>query len=169
MEGQPEGDADESPASPESYSTEGIKLPEGMKLDEVTAGELGKVCKEHGLTQKAFAGILEKMTPVLAQRQQQQLQAAKVDFIKRAKADPEMGGANWAATKQAAGKALGQFADSETIALLKATGLNCHPGVIRMFKKISDAVSDDAIVRGDRGGGSRKSLAGYYNNSQMND
>lgn len=155
--GAPEGD----------YSTEGIEMPEGVKLDEGAMSELGKVCRGLNLSQKAFTDIVTKMSPVLQARQQAQLEDLKARFIEAGRSDPELGGANWAATKTAASKAYAKFADAETRKVLEATGLNCHPGIIRMFKRIQDQISDDAVVRG-RPSSKRDPLANFYNNSNMN-
>lgn len=155
--GAPEGD----------YSTEGIEMPEGVKLDEGAMIELGKVCRGLNLSQKAFTDIVSKMTPVLQARQQAQLEDLKARFIEAGRSDPELGGARWVSTKAAASKAYAKFADAETRKVLEATGLNCHPGIIRMFKRIQDQISDDAVVRG-RPSSKRDPLANFYNNSDMN-
>lgn len=155
--GAPEGD----------YSTDGIEMPEGVKLDEGAMIELGKVCRGLNLSQKAFTDIVTKMSPVLQARQQAQLEDLKARFIEAGRSDPELGGAKWASTKAAASKAYAKFADAETRKVLEATGLNCHPGIIRMFKRIQDQISDDAVVRG-RPSSKRDPLANFYDNSDMN-
>lgn len=156
--GAPEGD----------YSTEGIQLPEGMTIDEGTMQELGAVCREHGLSQKVFSSLVEKMSPVLEQRQAARLNDLRKQFLDEGRADPDIGGARWKETMTGATAAYRKFASKEAQALLQATGLNCHPAIIRMFRDINSQISDDAVVRGRSVGPKKNSLANLYNNSNMN-
>ena len=156
--GAPEGD----------YSTEGIELPEGMTLDEGTMQELGAVCREHGLSQKVFSSLVSKMSPVLEQRQAERLEGLRRQFLEEGRKDPEMGGARWAETMNGAKAAYRKFASKDAQKLLEATGLNCHPAIIRMFRDINAQISDDAVVRGRIVGPKKNSLANFYNNSKMN-
>lgn len=159
----------ESLGSPEGdYSTEGIQLPEGMKIDEGTMQELGAVCREHGLSQKVFSSLVEKMSPVLEQRQAARLNDLRKQFLDEGRADPDIGGARWKETMTGATAAYRKFASKEAQALLQATGLNCHPAIIRMFRDINNQISDDAVVRGRSVGPKKNSLANLYNNSNMN-
>lgn len=156
--GAPDGD----------YSTEGIELPEGMTIDEGTMQELGAVCREHGLSQKVFSSLVEKMSPVLEQRQAARLNDLRKQFLDEGRADPDIGGARWKETMTGATAAYRKFASKEAQALLQATGLNCHPAIIRMFRDINSQISDDAVVRGRSVGPKKNSLANLYNNSNMN-
>lgn len=155
--GAPEGD----------YSTEGIQMPEGVTLDPGAMQELGTVCRDMNLSQKTFSTLVERMTPVLQQRQAAQLDDLKAHFLEQGRSDPELGGARWQQTMRDAGRAYAKFADAETQQVLKATGLNCHPGIIRMFKRIADQISDDAVVRGQQSV-KRDPLANFYDHSNMN-
>jgi hypothetical protein len=156
--GAPEGD----------YSTEGIQLPEGMTIDEGTMQELGAVCREHGLSQKVFSSLVEKMSPVLEQRQAERLEGLRRQFLEDGRKDPEIGGARWKETMNSANAAYRKFANADAQKLLQATGLNCHPAIIRMFKNINAQISDDAVMRGRSAGPKKNSLANLYNNSNMN-
>lgn len=156
--GAPEGD----------YSTEGIELPEGMTLDEGTLQELGSVCREHGLSQKVFSSLVAKMSPVLEQRQAERLEGLRRQFLEDGRKDPEIGGARWKETMNSANAAYRKFANADAQKLLQATGLNCHPAIIRMFKTINAQISDDAVVRGRVAGPKKNPLANFYDNSNMN-
>ena len=156
--GAPEGD----------YSTEGIELPEGVSFDEGTLQELGAVCREHGLSQKVFSSLVSKMTPVLEQRQAERLEGLRVQFLEEGRKDPEMGGARWKETMSGARAAYRKFASKDAQKLLQATGLDCHPAIIRMFRDINSQISDDAVVRGRIVGPKKNSLANFYDNSRMN-
>ena len=156
--GAPDGD----------YSTDGIETPEGVTLAPETMAELGNVCRELNLSQKAFTDIVAKMTPVLERQRAADVARVRAVFDEKLRADPEIGGANLKATMNAANKAYARFVDQETAALLKASGLNHHPGIIRMFKAINDQISDDAVVRGSRPSGKPDPFKALYPNSNMN-
>lgn len=156
--GAPEGD----------YSTDGIETPEGVTLAPETMAELGNVCRELNLSQKAFTDIVAKMTPVLERQRAADVARVRAAFDEKLRTDPEIGGANLKATMNAANKAYARFVDQETAALLKASGLNHHPGIIRMFKAINDQISDDAVVRGSRPSGKPDPFKALYPNSNMN-
>lgn len=156
--GAPDGD----------YSTDGIETPEGVTLAPETMAELGNVCRELNLSQKAFTDIVAKMTPVLERQRAADVARVRAVFDEKLRADPEIGGANLKATMNAANKAYARFVDQETAALLKASGLNHHPGIIRMFKDINDQISDDAVVRGSRPSGKPDPFKALYPNSNMN-
>lgn len=156
--GAPEGD----------YSTDGIETPEGVTLAAETMAELGNVCRELNLSQKAFSDIVAKMTPVLERQRVADVARVRAAFDEKLRTDPEIGGPKLKATMAAANKAYARFVDQETAALLKASGLNHHPGIIRMFKAINDQISDDAVVRGSRPSGKPDPFKALYPNSNMN-
>lgn len=156
--GAPEGD----------YSTDGIETPEGVTLAAETMAELGNVCRELNLSQKAFSDIVAKMTPVLERQRVADVARVRAAFDEKIRTDPEIGGPKLKATMAAANKAYARFVDQETAALLKASGLNHHPGIIRMFKAINDQISDDAVVRGSRPSGKPDPFKALYPNSNMN-
>lgn len=156
--GAPDGD----------YTTDGIETPEGVTLAAETMAELGNVCRELNLSQKAFSDIVAKMTPVLERQRVADVARVRAAFDEKLRADPEIGGPKLKATMSAANKAYARFVDQETAAILKASGLNHHPGIIRMFKTINDQISDDAVVRGSRPSGKPDPFKALYPNSNMN-
>ena len=161
--------SDETLGAPEGdYTTDGIELPEGYRIDVSTAEELGKVCRELNLSQSAYQKIIEKMSPALADRQAARLEEVKKEFLAQGRADKDMGGANWATTKAEASKAYVKFVDPETRAFLKQTGLDCHPGIIRAFHNVQKAVADDTVVRGQASSGKPDPAKAFFYNSNMN-
>ncbi len=169
--GGEEDSPEEGDAKPEQqeYSFEGLRpMEEGLEVDEPTAQELSKIAREVGLDQKGFETVFNKLMPFLNQRQEEHLEGVRREFIAVGKADPEMGGAKWAETKSIARKALYQFTDPETRELLHASGLDCHPGIIKAFRAIGLAMSDDAVVRGASGAAPRDPAKAFFYNSKMN-
>lgn len=149
------------------YTVDGVKLPEGMTFDDKTIGQLADVCKEAKVSPEAFRAIAEKMTPVLEARNAERIGEVRKQFLAQGRADAEMGGAKWADTKRNAGQAFRKFVDPETRQLFVKLGLDCHPGVIRAFKRIQESVSDDVVIRGEPSA-KRDPLANFYDNSDMN-
>lgn len=155
--GAPEGD----------YSNDGFNLPEGVELDDGVIDGVKEWCKENNISQKGYQGLIERMTPVLERRQMEKIAEVKKEFLSTWQSDPELGGAKFNQVRDAASKAYEKFVDAETRELLQQTGLNCHPGIVKAFYQIQQAISDDTVVRGSRPS-SKPSLASFFNNSKMN-
>lgn len=153
---------------PETYAIDGLKAPDDMEIDMPTVEALSEVAKEIGLSQEKFNTLYNKMMPVLNARQDEQLNDVRSSFIKEAKADPDIGGAKWSDTLSIARKALFQFTDEATRDLLKASGLDCHPGIIRAFMNVGKAMSDDTVVRGSTATVERDAAKAFFYNSKMN-
>lgn len=155
--GVPEGD----------YTNDGIELPEGLVTDPVALNGLAEICGDMGLSQKSFATIVSKMTPILAQSQAAQVQAFRKENLTAAYGDQEMGGANWQKTMATANSAYKRYTTPALREILERTGLNTHPDMIRMFRDFGAAMSDDSTVRG-RPTGQRDPLLNFYDHSDMN-
>lgn len=149
------------------YTVDGIELPDGMTFDDKTIDQLADVCKEAKVSPEAFRAIAQKMTPVLEARNVERIGEVRKQFLAQGRADAEMGGAKWADTKRNASQAFRKFVDPETRQLFVKLGLDCHPGVIRAFKRIQESVSDDVVIRGEPSA-KRDPLANFYDNSDMN-
>lgn len=147
---------------PEAYELKSFKVGEGesaseVKIDASLLETVTPGLKEAGVTQ-AQLDKLAPMVPAIQEASLKQMNdefaATRADWAKQAKADPEIGGNNWAETIQLAGKALDQFgAKSEIVdgketnefrKLLNESGLGEHPVMIRMFRNIGAAASEDS-------------------------
>lgn len=167
--GEPKAEEGEKKAEvPETYTTEGLTVPEDMEIDMPTVEALSKVAKEIGLSQENFNLLYNKMMPVLNERFETQLHEVRKEFYAEAKADPEIGGAKWNETLSIARKALFKFTDEPTRALLQASGLDCHPGIIRAFMNVGKAMSDDTVIRGSTATVERDAAKAFFYNSSMN-
>lgn len=171
-EKKPEAVPEEKPnewlGAPEgNYTDEGISMPEGFEGDPTTLAGLAEVCGDIGLSQKAFATIATRMTPVLAQAQEARLQQFRQENLKAAYGAEDIGGAKWQQTMASANAAYKKFTTPALRDLLERSGLNTHPDLIRLFRNIGSQVSDDAVVRGTPSA-ARDPLANFYDNSRMN-
>lgn len=128
-----------------------------IDLDPVLVEAATPLLKEAGLSNEAA----NKLLPLIPQVQEQMLKQqndefAKVraDWAKQAQADPEIGGKNWAETQLLAAKALDHFGarsekddkgaeTNDFRKLLNESGLGNHPVMLKMFRNIGSAVSED--------------------------
>lgn len=146
-----EGEQEKKPeGAPESYA---FKAPEGVTFDDKVIGAFSEVAKELNLPQEQAQKVLDKMAPVLESRQADQLQIARTEWAKAAKADKEFGGEKLGENLGMAKKALDAFATPELRTLLEKSGLGDHPEVIRMFYRAGKAISEDGFVAGSRANG----------------
>lgn len=149
QEKQPEG-------APENYE---FKAPEGMQFDESVIGAFSEVAKELNLPQDQAQKVLDKMAPVIAARQIEQIQAASTEWAEAAKTDKEFGGDKLAENLGTAKKALDALATPELRALLEQSGLGNHPEVIRVFYRAGKAISEDRFVGGKQGQQAQQTVA----------
>lgn len=149
------------------YTFDGLQVEEGLEIDQPTAEAFAKIAEEVGLSQDAFNTVYNKLMPYLNQRQDEQLQELRVKFLEEARNDQEIGGAKYKESMALAKKAFKQFVDPETQELLQASGLDCHPGLIRAFVNVGRAISNDAVVRG-HAPKQRDPAKSFFNNSDMN-
>lgn len=151
-----QGNTGDKPGAPEQYE---FKAPEGMSFDAAVIGAFSEVAKELNLPQDAAQKVLDKMAPVMAARQAEQLQVARGEWANLSKADKEFGGDKLEENLALVKKARDQFASPELRAMLDETGLGNHPEVVRFFYRAGKAISGDSFVGGRAPNAGGKSLA----------
>ena len=163
------GEQDDAPKGmPEGgYSFDGLQVEEGLEIDQPTAEAFAKIAEEVGLSQDAFNTVYNRLMPFLNQRQEEQLQEVRAKFLEEARNDSEIGGSKYKENLSLARQAFKKFVDPETAELLQASGLDCHPGLIRAFVNVGRAISNDAVVRGEAVK-QRDPAKAFFNNSNMN-
>jgi hypothetical protein len=150
---------------PEAYELKAFKVGEGDDATEVhiDSGLLETVTpglKDAGVTQ-AQLDKLAPMVPAIQEATIRQMNdnfaATRADWAKQTLDDPEIGGKNLNETRLLAAKALDHFGAKSEIKeidgkkvetnefrkLLNESGLGEHPVMIRMFRNIGAAVSED--------------------------
>lgn len=136
-------------AAPESYE---FKAPDGVELNPALLGEFEGLARELNMPQDEAQAIVERMTPKIQARMQAQqieiMAQARADWLQQIEADAEIGGAAKQASQASAAKALHQFGTPELRALLKDSGLEAHPEVVRFFSRAGKAISEDSFVSG---------------------
>lgn len=161
-----EGEQEKKPeGAPETYE---FKAPDGVRFDDTVIGAFSEVAKELNLTQDQAQKVLDKMAPVIAARQIEQIQAARAEWAEAAKTDKEFGGDKLAENLAVAKKALDAFATDELRTLLNESGLGNHPEVIRVFYRAGKAISEDRFVAGQSGSPNQADARRLYAASNMN-
>lgn len=165
--GQTAEDQDDSEqqqdGAPEQY--EDFSAPEGTAFDPETISEFGDVARDLDLSQDQAQSVLDRMAPVMHQRQQAQLQAISEQWQTEALADTEIGGDGHDEYMAVANKGFDGL-DSEFQKLLKDSGFGNNKHMIKLLHERGEALSEDDIITGGSGNsGQRKS---FYPNSNMN-
>lgn len=120
-------------------------------LDNAVIDQFSEVARELNLSQDAAQKVLDKMGPVIAARQSEQIEAARNQWAEDAKADKEFGGEKLQENLSYAKKALDAYATPELRTLLNDSGLGNHPEIIRAFVRAGKAISEDRLVTGAQG------------------
>lgn len=146
VSGQPEGDGSNAVAegAPESYAE--FTAPEGKAFDAAVIEQFSAMAKELNLSQDKAQLVLDKMAPVIAQRQAEQIEAVRNQWADDTRADKEIGGDRLPETLSVARKAIESTATPELRKLLDESGFGNHPEVIRHFYKVGKAISQDSVV-----------------------
>lgn len=136
--------------APEQY--ESFKAPEGSEFDADFVKAYSDVAKELNLSQKDAQKLLDKVSPVVRERQEAQINAVRDGWAEAAKTDKEFGGDKLSANLAVAKTALDKFGTPELKGLMNQTGLGNHPELIRFFYRAGKAISEDTFVGGHKEG-----------------
>lgn len=149
-----------------------FKAPEGVSVDEDTLGAFTETAKELELPPESAQKLLDKMSPVIAERTQQRLAQVMAEsrksWAEASRADAEFGGDELAKNLGVANQAVKTYGTPELLKLLNETGLGDHPEVLRTFYRIGKTLSEDRFVAGSGNGDSRLDARKLYAASNMN-
>lgn len=119
-----------------------------MTLDAKFAEKFGSFVKESkldgALAQKAADVFFAQQKEALAADEQRFTQQ-EAKWVEEISKDPTLGGANLAASRTAATKAVTKYGGEPLAALLKATGLDNNPVIFRTFAALGKAMGEDTI------------------------
>lgn len=138
-----EGEQQQPEGAPEKYD---FKAPEGKAYDTATLDGFAEVAKELNLSQDNAQKVLDKMAPLIAQRQQAQVDTVSNEWVAAARADKEFGGDKLSENLATAKAALEKFGSPELSKMLNETKLGNNPEVIRLLVRVGKAISEDTIV-----------------------
>lgn len=134
---------------PETYS---FTAPEGVTYDPEVTGALGDAMKELQVPQDKAQAFLDKMAPVIAQRQAATMESALAkandEWIAQAKADPVIGGEKFEENAAQAKAVFDTFGTPELGKLLVDSKLGNHPELMKWAYNVSKHISPDKIFTG---------------------
>jgi len=158
------GEQEKPQGAPEAYE---FKAPEGKEFDPKVIEEFSAVAKELDLSQDKAQSMLDRLSPVLAARQEQALADARAKWTADTKADTEIGGTALAEKLAVANKAFTDHGTPELRKLLDESGLGEHPEMIRWAYRVGKAMSEDGFVAG-RSNTAAADARNLYSKSNMN-
>lgn len=150
---KPEGEAEGAKVegAPEAYE---LTMPEGLTLDATALDAATPVFREMGLTNEqaqqlmpVAANFAQKIADGLNQKIIGDVAADRKAWLDTAKADTELGGANWDQTISVAAKGLDQLGFTKGTPfrnLLDESGLGNHPDMIRAWSRVGKAIGEDS-------------------------
>jgi hypothetical protein len=143
---QTEGPASEAP---EHYAE--FDMGDYGKLSEESAKDFGAAARELGLSQEKAQKLVSSMTPAVAAHLQQKLAGYANEWIASAKADAEIGGANYNRNLGVAKLAYDKYATPELKKVLAVSGLGCNPEILRLFYRVGKTLQEDQGVGAGNG------------------
>ncbi len=131
-----------------------------VHMDEESMKAFAEVAKELNLSNDAAQKIVSKMEPMLAAS----ITRNRAVWAEQAKADKEYGGANFASNMKAVHRVYRDTTSEGLRKVLKASGLDSHPEVIRHFYGLSKILGEGRIVtsRGTKESADGRGLQGFY-------
>jgi|TARA_R110002110_G_scaffold158976_2_gene356601 hypothetical protein len=133
--------------APETY--EQFSTPGGVdSLDSDVLATFETTAKELDLPQDKAQSLIDSVAPRIAERQKQVLATQVQTWANEVASDPEIGGAKLDESVGLARKAYRMGASNELQSLLKTSGLDVHPEMVRMFRYFGSRLSEDKVVKG---------------------
>lgn len=133
-----------------------LKLPDGLELDSKLVDGFKATATELGLDSAKAQKVFDQFVGF----QQAQSKAADEAFTKQdaawtaqLKADPELGGEKWDATRADIGRAAKHFKAGPALKLLEAAGLGNQPELVRFVAAVGRALREDSIAGSNSAGG----------------
>lgn len=140
-------DATSPESAPESYET--FTVPDGTdSLDEGVLTKFGETAKELNLSQDNAQKLIDSIAPTIQERSTAKIEAQVQEWADETASDSELGGDRLSETMSTARKAYQMGASEKLQGLLKQTGLDVHPEMVRMFHYFGGRISEDKVVNG---------------------
>jgi len=149
-----------------------LELPKESKLHQSDIDEVAAIARERGLSKDEAAVMLaqrEKAAAGFEARSIETMAKARLGWVDTIKADKELGGDNLPETQRLSMLAVERFVSPALREHLRTTGFGDHPEIVRMFRSIGQAMSEDKPGVGgglSKGGGEKKDAASVlYDNT----
>ena len=141
----------ETKGAPDQYefNTEVADAPNVLDPEVLTA--FGEVAKDLNLPQEDAQKVLDKVAPVIQERQAKELERVRAEWANDSKSDEEFGGETFGSNLDVAKTALDTFGSDALKSLLQETGFGNHPEIIRFMYRAGKAISEDEYVGSSQG------------------
>lgn len=143
---------EEHKGAPEVY--EDFKVPEGVLLDSEVTSAFGEVAKELDLPQEKAQAVIDKVAPIMAQRQIEQIKSVAAQWAEKSTNDPEIGGANFEKNMVHVARLRDKFAynadgkmDADIEELMRSPAGN-HPGLLKLLYRAGKAFGEAGFPKG---------------------
>ena len=143
--------------APENYEFNSKVADAPQELDSEVLNAFGDVAKELNLPQEDAQKVLDKVAPVIQERQAKMLEQVRADWASESQSDEEFGGEALTENLNVAKQALDAFGTDAFKSLLQETGFGNHPEIIRFMYRAGKAISEDSYVGNSQGANPRGS------------
>ena len=143
--------------APENYEFNSKVADAPQELDSEVLTAFGDVAKELDLPQEDAQKVLDKVAPVIQERQAKMLEKVRADWASESQSDEEFGGEALNENLNVAKQALDAFGTDAFKSLLQETGFGNHPEIIRFMYRAGKAISEDSYVGNSQGANPRGS------------
>jgi len=137
--------------APDKYEFNAKVADAPNELDPEVLTAFGEVAKELNLPQEAAQKVLDKVAPVMQERQTKAVEQVKLDWANESQSDEEFGGESLSENLTVAKQSLDAFGTDSLKSLLQETGLGNHPEIIRFMYRAGKAISEDSYVGNSEG------------------
>ena len=164
-----DGDKEKPEGAPESY--EDFKAPEGLKYDGQIMDAFKEVAKETNLTQAQAQNLLDKVAPVVAKRQMEQIAEVSKQWEARSRADKELS-ADWNRSMADIARVRDRFAVNEDgsvdpdIDEFMKTPIGNHPGLLKLLARTGRALGEGSFPRGSEAGDGKVTPGDFYKSAK---
>lgn len=145
-------EGEEPKGAPESY--EDFTAPEGMEFDSGVIEAFKGVAKDLNLSQETAQDFLNKMAPVIAERQVERIKAVSNEWAEKSRSDKEIGGDNFKRSMADIARLRDRFAVNEDgkidpdIEDFMNTPIGNHPGCLKLLARAGRAFGEGGFPRG---------------------
>ena len=153
-----EGETSETDApqgAPDQYEFNDTVADAPEVLDPEVLTAFGEVAKDLNLPQEDAQKVLDKVAPVIQERQAKELERVQAEWANDSKSDSEFGGEALTENIGVAKTALDTFGTDALKSLLQETGFGNHPEIIRFMYRAGKAISEDGYVGNSTGANSQ--------------
>ena len=143
----PEAKPESTQGVPEKYD---LKLPDGSHLKPAELERIAAEAKARGLTnEQAQAEVnreSQSRATYLSELQKEHTDLVEKKWPEMAKADTEIGGAEFTKNVELAHRVLKKFATEDFMKDLEISGYGNHPGLLMAFVRIGRAMGEDQLI-----------------------